>query len=73
MEERINFFPKKVVIEVSARTCRNFIMDTCLDDFMDYMFLYSSFTMSAYLDEKMDLFQDTWTAAKRGNDLSGFQ
>ena len=37
MEERINFFPKKVVIEVSARTCRNFIMDTCLDDFMDYM------------------------------------
>lgn len=53
MEERINFFPKKVVIEVSARTCRNFIMDTCLDDFMDYMFLYNSFTMSAYLDEKV--------------------
>ena len=58
MEERINFFPKKVVIEVSARTCRNFIMDTCLDDFMDYMFAYNSFTMSAYLDEKMDLFQE---------------
>ena len=29
------FSPKKVVIEVSARTCRNFILDTCLDDFMD--------------------------------------
>ena len=41
MEERINFFPKKVVIEVSARTCRNFIMDTCLDDFMDYMCVIS--------------------------------
>lgn len=66
MEERINFFPEKVVIEVSARTCRNFIMDTCLDDFMDYMFLYNSFTMSAYLDEKTDLFQEYLDCGEKG-------
>lgn len=31
MEERVNFFPKKVVVEVSARTCRNFILDTSIN------------------------------------------
>ena len=58
MEERVNFFPKKVVVEVSARTCRNFILDTCLDDFMDYM--------SAYLDEKIDLFQEYLDCGEKG-------
>lgn len=66
MEERVNFFPRKVSVEVSAKTCRDFIMDTCLDDFMDYMFAYNSFTMSAYLDEKMDLFQEYLDCGEKG-------
>ena len=41
-------------------------MDTCLDDFMDYMFLYNSFTMSAYLDEKMDLLQEYLDCGEKG-------
>ena len=53
-------------MEVSARTCRNFILDTCLDDFMDYMFLYNSFTMAAYLDEKIDLFQEYLDCGEKG-------
>lgn len=60
MEERINFFPKKILMDVTEESVRAFILESeaSMDAFLEWMFRAHGYTMSEYIDDKLDLFTE---------------
>lgn len=59
-EPKIPFFPKKVLMDVTEKSVRAFITESeeSLEAFLDWMFQAHDYTMSEYIDDKLELFTE---------------